>query len=163
LQSLDALSQGKILVRCDHFRFLSRSVLAKDYAKIVDFCADQIGRWHAEWLFSPALTPNSDAACEKEAWVAAWKTASDVLIEVFHALNAKLKREKDYACLRIVMEKSLEHNKGKLITEFTSNVLSRVCLLLFKTGLQSTGYFFYKRALFPPNTVGRANYGGPFS
>lgn len=164
LRSLDALSQGKMQVRCDHFQQsvqdLSASILAEDFAKIVAFSADQLGRWDAEWLFSPALTPDSDAACEKEAWAAAWETNSNALMEVFPALRANLKRERDLICLSRIMEKRREYNRGKPLTEFTRNVLSRVGLLLCRIGLQSTGHFLYKRALFPPNTVGRANYGG---
>ena len=160
LRGLATLSQRKILVRCDHFQQsvhdLSASILAKDFAKIVDFSADQLGRWDAEWLFSPALTPDSDAACEKEAWAAAWKTNSNVLMKVFPASSADLKRERDLICLKRVMEKRREYDRGKPLTKFTRNVLSGVGRLLCRIGLQSTGHFLYKRALFPPNTVGRA-------
>ena len=167
LRGIDALSQRKMLVRYDHFQQsvqnLAASMLAKDFAKIVDFSADQLGRWDAEWLFSPALTPDSDAACEKEAWAAAWKTNSIAFMEVSPVSSADLKRKRDLICLRRIMEKRREYNRGKPLTEFTSNVLSRLGLLLFRICLPPTGSSFYKRALFPPNTVGRADYGDPFS
>jgi hypothetical protein len=166
LQGLDALSQGKMLVRCDHFQQSvenqSESISPKDYAKIVHFSADQVGRWNAEWLFSPVSTPDSDADCEKEAWEVAWEAASDALIGVFPALSASLNREKRLVCLRNVMEKRLEYFRGKPIEEFTSHILLRVGLPLFRLGLKSMVYFFCKRALFPPNTVGRANCGSYF-
>ena len=162
LRGLDALRQSKMQVRCDHFQqsvqYLSASILAQDFAKIVDFSADQLGRWEAEWLFSPALIPDSDAACEKEAWASAWETNSNALMEVFPISSATLKRERDLICLRKFMEKRREYDSGKPLAKLTCNVLSRVGLLLYRIGLQSTGRFLYKRVLFPPNTVGRAHY-----
>src|SRR5512136_508706 len=125
LRGLDTLRQRKIQVRCDHFQQsvqdLSASIPAKEFAKIVDFCADQLGRWDAEWLFSPAPTPDSDAACEKEAWAALWEKNSDALMKVLPASSAQLKRERDLICLRGIMEKRREYNRGKPLAEITRN------------------------------------------
>jgi hypothetical protein len=160
LKSLDVLSQGKALVRVDHFQSLSASVLPEDSAKVVEFSATQIGLWDAEWLFSPAATPDSDAACESEAWVAVWKTTSQTLMGALPVSSAELTRERDQVCLRIVAEKSLETNEGKPITRFAIGVLASVCLLLLRIGLSTTACRYCRRILFPLNTVGRANYRG---
>ncbi len=166
LQGLEVLSRRRILVRCDHFQqfndHLSEAFRTEDLAKIVDFAAEQLGRWDAEWLFSPALTPDADAASEREAWVAQWQITADALIKAVPASGATLKKEKGLIHLRCVMEKRLEYNSDRTIGEFTSNVCSRGAFLLARIGLQSMVPHFCKRALFPPNTVGRINRGGSF-
>jgi hypothetical protein len=161
LQSLKALSQEKTLVKCEiiqqSIQNQSESIPAEDFVIIVDFSAEQLARWDTKWLFSSASEPDSEAASEKSSWASAWKTAYDALIVEVPALSDNLFRTKNLTCIKHVMERRLEINKNKPITRFKCNVFSRLANNLNSIGLKSIAHYFYKRALFPPDTVGFNN------
>ncbi len=49
--------------------------------RILEFISDQHGYWHAEWTFSEALDPNTEAQTETENWGTLWRAFSKSLKE----------------------------------------------------------------------------------
>jgi hypothetical protein len=158
--SLRAIADRAALV--DHQRFKDALATLPDgdwtpteWHPVVDFCADQRGRWQVEWLFSPATAPNFGAKAEMEAWVQVWSACALVLTEQVPGIDELLQRQFNLVAAKHALQRREQHNEKHFVARFSSPVLSRVAILLSQVGLRGAGHSLYQQALYPRETVGR--------
>jgi hypothetical protein len=126
------------------------------WKEVVDFASDQCARWQAQWLFSPAASPDTTAAQEFESWRQLYATCSAALVERVPDVKEHLGRQHSLTALQHALQLQIEHTKGRPIRRLSSAILSRTAILLRRVGMSDFAERLYARALYPEGTVGRA-------
>jgi len=131
------------------------SMPVSDLHQVLNFTSDQLGLWEAQWLFSPAHSPNTLAKTEAEGWRILWQALFDSLAEKVPDTRALLEREQQLRLLHHSLERGVEFNKTRPLRKVTAIVLSQVSFVLNKIGLHGIARNLYAWGLYPKGTVAR--------
>ncbi len=123
--------------------------------QVLNFTFDQLGFWQAEWLFSPAHSPNTLAKSEMEGWQILWRGIFDALVENVPSAKDQLEQEQNLMLLRHSLKRGVEYNKTRPFRKMVAIILSQVSFVLNKIGLHSIANNLYSWGLYPKGTVAR--------
>lgn len=135
----------------------NETLTASEMTLFLSFCGDQMGRWLAQYDFSPAKDPDRAAEAEVSAWLNLWNTTADAVCELAPTVRrADLEKVRDlhglkYAAIR---RDALERvrpirNRLRLLSAPLGVAADRI-------GLRTIGGTLYKWSVYPTGTVGRA-------
>jgi hypothetical protein len=161
LASLAAIVEQQDAIAHDRFNSsfqeLSDHVFTvAEWKKLVDFATDQFSRWQAEWLFSPASSPNCEAAVEAEAWRQKWIVFSKALSDQIPEIAEPLRRQHDATVAQCIVMRKLQANAARSGARLASHLLSNAAQVLNRIGLRVIARRVMRSAMYPPKTVGRA-------
>jgi hypothetical protein len=123
--------------------------------QLLDFAGDQIGFWEAEWLFSPAQSPNTEAKTEMEGWRLLWQALLESLSETVPSIRELSEKKEQLRTLQHQLQGGLAYNETRPIRKYTVPVLSKVALALNKIGFRRISTSLYVWGLYPKGTVAR--------
>lgn len=160
LTRLESLANGRTRVPYREFESLLKelgnaSIPVSHLHQVLNFTSDQLGLWEAQWLFSPAHSPNTLAKTEVEGWRILWQALFDSLAEKVPDTRALLEREQQLRLLQHSLERGVEFNKTKPLRKVTAIVLSQASFVLNKIGLRGIARNLYAWGLYPKGTVAR--------
>jgi hypothetical protein len=133
----------------------SASIPVSRANQLLDFAGDQVGFWEAEWLFSPAHSPNTNAKTEMEGWRLLWQALLESLSETVPDIRELTEKTQQLKILQHHSQRGLEFNETKPFRKYTAPVLSKLSLALNKIGLRSIAKNLYVWSLYPKGTVAR--------
>jgi hypothetical protein len=81
-----------------------------------------------------------------------WDTLSKALTDKVPEVKEQLQRKKDLLTAQYLLEQKLLDRGDTL----ASSAMGRLALTLNSLGLRGAAHWLYKRALYPPGSVGRA-------
>lgn len=161
LRDIDELANRDAEIRSDDLRRLledspeDHSLSLNDWHKVVQFCADQLGRWQVKWLFSDATSPDESAATELKAWAELWEQCAGALIERVSGVRDELYRHRDLSVLHRALEKRERELRGRIVAGRAVSALSHLALVCNRLGAKAIGRQLYRIAMYPPGSVGR--------
>lgn len=123
--------------------------------QVLNLACDQLGFWQAEWLFSPAHSPNTLAKTEMEGWQMLWRGIFDTLVENVQSTKDMLEQERNLKLLQHSLRRGVEYNETKHFRKISAPILSQVSFVLNKIGLHSIANDLYAWGLYPKGTVAR--------
>ena len=106
--------ESDFIARMESFSKESRGVSYRDFERllkeggnlslqhmnqVVYFASDQLGFWLAEWLFSPAHSPNTIASAETAGWRIIYRACSDELVKNVPNVGGPLEQQQNLALL----------------------------------------------------------------
>ena len=119
----------RVLRECD------TSITVACLNQVLKLACDQWGFWEAEWLFSPAHSPNTLAKTEMEGWKALWRGSLDTLVETVPNVKDLLEQEQNLVVFGHSLRRAIEYNKQSL-----SERSQRLCYLSSLLFLIKLGY-----------------------
>ena len=131
------------------------SLSVQHMKQVVYFASEQLGFWQAEWLFSPADSPNTIASAEAEGWRLIYRACSDALLGQVSEVREQLEHKHNLTLARHCMERNVDYNKTRPLSRLAVNVFSRMSIGINKLGFESIAMQLYSRSLYPKGTVGR--------
>jgi len=160
LVRLETLADGRTGVPYRDFEGLLKelgngSIPVSHLHQVLNFTCDQLGLWEAEWLFSPAHSPNTVAKTEMEGWRIIWQAFFDLLVEKVPDTRALLEREQELRLLQPSLKLGVEYNETKPLKKVTAIVLSQASFVLNKIGFHRIATNLYVWGLYPKGTVAR--------
>jgi hypothetical protein len=160
LTRLESLANGRTRVPYREFESLFKelgnaSIPVSHLHQVLNFTSDQLGLWEAQWLFSPAHSPNTLAKTEVERWRILWQALFDSLAEKVPDTRALLEREQQLRLLQHSLQRGVEFNKTKPLRKVTAIVLSQASFVLNRIGLHGIARNLYAWGLYPKGTVAR--------
>jgi hypothetical protein len=159
LTSLDSLANGRMGVSYREFERVLRdgdaSIPVTCLHQVLNIACDQLGFWQAEWLFSPAHSPNTPAKTEMEGWQILWRGIFDTLVENVPSTKDPLEREQNLKLLQHSLRRGVEYNETKPFRKIAATILSQASFVLNKIGLHSIANDLYAWGLYPKGTVAR--------
>lgn len=128
-----------------------------EWHQIVEFAADQSGRWQVAWLFSRASAPDVSAKTESELWGKAWQMAVDTLAAHMPDEDAipTLTTVRRLLAVEHALKARLESLEGRPVASAAVRALSHIAIGLSRIGMTSIGARLYTVSLYPPASVGR--------
>ena len=125
--------------------------------QLVKLAAHQLGRWLAEYDFSPATAPDMDAARESGLWVYFWRSVVDALCRKVPEIQRQdLARERDLIIARHALRTRLMlSDRHSAVIAWWGGV-SRFAIVCHEVGLVQIAQALYGAALYPANAAGRA-------
>ena len=139
----------RVLRECD------TSITVACLNQVLKLACDQWGFWEAEWLFSPAHSPNTLAKTEMEGWKALWRGSLDTLVETVPNVKDLLEQEQNLVVFGHSLRRAIEYNKTKPFRKIAAPMLSKLSIVLNKIGLHSIANDLYSWGLYPKGTVAR--------
>ncbi|PKN65432.1 MAG: hypothetical protein CVU57_09950 [Deltaproteobacteria bacterium HGW-Deltaproteobacteria-15] len=159
LSRLGALTSGCMGVQYLEFERILRegdsSIPLTSLHQVLNLACDQLGFWQAEWLFSPADTPNTVAKTEMEGWQIMWRGIFDTLVENVPGTKDSLEREQNLKLLQHSLQRGVEYNQTRPVRKIAAAIFSQVSFALNKVGLASSARGLYEWCLYPKGTVAR--------
>jgi len=122
--------------------------------RILEFISDQHGYWHAEWTFSEALDPNTEAQSESENWDILWRAFSKSLKEAAPETAEPMAHLHQMIKLKHTVKQRVAYNESRPLERFFTSVLSGLAIFLKKIGFSRIASHIYSASLFPKGTVG---------
>jgi hypothetical protein len=163
LESLRHWSASNSLIYQSDFQrlldLMEEEIPLSEWREVVNFASDQCARWEAQWLLSPANSPNAQAAKEAEAWRQSYRVCADTLIRHVPDVRNHVDETHRLRGLGRIMERRLETAPGRIDRSLAA-FLSKVAIKLGRVGLRRASGYLYAAALFPKGTVGRKQYSG---
>ncbi len=132
-------------------------IMVDGWRKITSFISDQLGFWEAEWLFSPAYSPNTNAKSEMRGWMIICEACLGELKNKITEAADIVEGQHNLAVLKYSMKRAVDYDKSKPSRKFKANVRSSILIKLDEIGLRRVASRLYVRALYPKGTVGRAS------
>jgi len=157
---MESLSKGSEGVSYRDFEHLLRemeNVSVPQLKQVVYFASDQLGFWEAEWLFSPADSPNTIAAAETEGWRLICRSCTDALVKNVPDVRRPLEQQQNLTLLRHAIKRRVDYDKTRPLSRLAANVLGRMSFGLNKLGFEGIAKRLYSRGLYPKGTVGRTS------
>ena len=161
VRNIDELSDRDTEIGSSDFRRLledipeDHSLSLTDWHKVVQFCADQLGRWQVRWLFSDAKSPDERAGTELKAWAELWEHCAGALIERVSSVRGELYRHRDLSVLHRAVDRRERELRSRVVTGRAVSALSHLALLCNRLGAKAIGRQLYRLAIYPPGSVGR--------
>ena len=157
---MESLSNRSTGVSCRDFPHIlkeMKDVTASEWKQVVYFASEQWSFWQAEWLFSPAHSPNTTAKAETEEWRLISRACSDALVEQNPDVRGPLERQQGLTLLRHSLKRRVDYDKTRPLSRLAANVLSRMSFGLNRIGFKSIAERLYSRSLYPKGTLGRTS------
>ncbi|SPF51283.1 hypothetical protein SBDP1_910022 [Syntrophobacter sp. SbD1] len=123
--------------------------------KVCDFACKQLGCWKAEWLFSPAGSPNNIAQTQTDGWRIFYEEIFDALVKEAQDVREALEGLRAKILLSHLIEQRIEYNETKPFKKLTTSVLSHMSFVFKRLGFHRIGRKLYERSLYPKGTVAR--------
>ena len=150
------MSASQVELPCRDFERLLRSdsqdTPAADWSEVVSLASEQVARWNARLMFSPATSPDGEAAKELKLWEAAYAITSDALVEQVPGVRAAISERHQLRRAMLITERRLKHGQGQRLP----GLLSAAAHLANRVGLRHLAQRLMCRALYPKGSVGRA-------
>ncbi len=159
LTRVDSLANGCMGVPYREFERILRegdaSISVASLHRVLNLACDQFGSWQAEWLFSPAHSPNTVAKTEMQGWEILWRRIFDTLVENVPSTKDPLEREQNLKLLQHSLQRGVEYNETRPCRKIAVTILSQVSFAVNKIGLHSLAKHLYEWCLYPKGTVAR--------
>jgi len=130
---------------------------AKEWVDVVEFAAEQAGRWGARWDFSPAASPDALAEAEQKRWNEMFEGSLRALVEQMPAIEEPMRQFAKAMAFRPVLERRIASGKGRPVSRVLFVLQSKLGILASRIGLDGLGRALYQRGLYPRGSVGRSS------
>jgi hypothetical protein len=137
-------------------RKMNENVTASQWNQVVKLVSNQLGFWSAEWLFSPAHSPNIAAAAEVDGWKKIWTVCSDALVKQVPEIRDSNEKMHELILLQYVMKRRLDYDKTRPLEKIIGRIPGDLAIWLNKLGFKSMGKWVMTIALYPKGTTGRS-------
>lgn len=156
---LEALSTGAAGVTVQSFEGLLKSMPEEmsvaQLNQILNFASDQVGIWKAEYLFSPAYSPDAAAKAESERWEQLRGALLDSLLELVPDVEELTHSKHRLSDAQHIMDKSLHRMDNKPLLRMFFGAVSTVAIGLNRLGFSGLAMQLYASSLYPKGSVGR--------
>lgn len=161
-ERLSLLSKNSRGVSCQDFKCVLTEMPTSDipidaWYKITNFTSEQLGFWEAEWFFSWAHSPNTNAQSEMQEWKVVCRACLDALKDKIPTAVDQLEKQHDLIVLRYSIKRAADYNESTPFRKFKATALSTTSFKLNNIGFHRFASYLYALALYPKGTVGRAN------
>ena len=168
LTTLRRWSEGGAIISVSSLEALMKSAsedagfAAEHIATIVQFAAQQSGRWTVCWLSSPAAEPDDVAKRKAQQWHGVWETYIDTLVSMVNDDEMSLRQRLDKyrhnyrasVALQSALDRAANDTERAAIVE-----RSRELVGLSEAGQNEAFHALSTATFYPARSVGRKTHG----